>query len=148
MITNNKFLEVLSSPNARITLILIILGVLGSAGVIIDTNNDGVVDQLDAANIVTHTFGVNLTSLLSYIVPILLGIVTKIAEAIKLKAFTWSYFKTPNFITLAFSLITLIIGAYFSMNIAALITVVIANIINFIYHINLPIKYGTDDSSK
>lgn len=145
---NSKILEVLSSPNARITLILITLGVLGSAGVIVDVNNDGLANELDAHIIMDNTFGANLTALITYLVPILLGLVTKITEAIKLKMFTWSYFKTSNFITLAFSFITLFIGAYFSANVTALIVVVIANILNFIYHLNLPVKYGTNDSSK
>ena len=148
MNNNSKFLEVLSSPNARISLILIVLGVLGSIGVIVDTNNDGIVNEADATNIMVNTFGNNLTALINYLVPILVGIIPKILEAIKLKTFSFSYFITPNFITLAFSLVSLVIGAYLNASVAGLVVTLIANILNFIYHINLPVKYGTDNSTK
>lgn len=142
----NKLQEIASNPTAYLTLILIVFGFFKSIGIDIDITNDGNVDIQDATWLVDNTWQRQFGDILSFVVPIVIGIIGKLSKIKLIKQDIINYVKGTNFITLATSLIVLILGVFIGQSLASVIVITILNILNFIYHLNLPIK--NDNSTK
>jgi len=137
-VTNSKWKEVFSNPSAYITITVIALGLLKTVGVDVDVTNDGNVDVNDATTLVNGMWQKHLSEIAAFIVPIIAGLAGKIAKIKINKADIIAYIKTSNFIIAIFSLVVLILGVFLNKELVTVIMVVIANILNFVYHLNIP----------
>jgi hypothetical protein len=142
----SKLQEIASNPSAYVTLTLILFGFLQSVGISVDITNDGNVDIQDAAWLVNNTWQRQFGDILNFVIPIVIGIIGKLSKIKLVKQDVINYVKGTNFITLATSLIVLILGAFIGQSSASVVVITILNILNFIYHLNLPIK--NDNSTK
>ena len=143
MVMNNKWKEIWSNPSAYITLTLIGLGFLKSVGLSIDLTNDGNVDINDATVLIDGVWQKHLGGILEFLLPIGIGLFGKISKIKITKKDIITYFKTSNFIIAIFSLVTLILGVFLGKELVTIIVVTIANILNFVYHLNLPVVQTT-----
>jgi len=146
-VTNNKWKEVWSNPSAYITITVIVLGLLKTMGIDVDVTNDGNVDINDANVLVTGVWQKHLSDIAAFLVPILAGLMGKISKIQINKASLKEYVMTSNFITAVFSLVTLVLGVYLDAELVAVIVTTVANILNFIYHLNIPTT-SNDNNSK
>lgn len=144
---NNKWKEIVSNPSAYITVTLIFLGLLKSIGINIDVTNDGNVDTNDATILVNGVWQKHLSEIISFLVPIFAGLIGKISKIVITKANVMKYVTSSNFITAVFSLVVLILGVFLNQELVTVITVTIANILNFVYHLNIPINNDNSTES-
>ena len=138
-VTNSKWKEIWSNPSAYITLTLILLGFLKSIGLSVDVTNDGNVDVNDATVLIDSVWQKHLADILGFLAPIIIGIFGKISKIKITKKDIVAYITTSNFITAIFSLLTLILGVFLGKELVTVIIITIANILNFVYHLNIPV---------
>lgn len=122
-----KLIDSLGSKNFIVSLIAVILFVLKTNGVI-DENvtADGLFEQLS---------GVIDVLLMYIIVPL-----SKIIKNITKGTFDWSFLKNSNFITMAFTVFTLILTSIFDEQTAGIITSLVMTVLNIFYQFSLPVK--------
>lgn len=122
-----KLIDSLGSKNFIVSLIAVILFVLKTNGVIDESvTADGLFEQLS---------GVIDVLLMYIIVPL-----SKIIKNITKGTFDWSFLKNSNFITMAFTVFTLILTSIFDEQTAGIITSLVMTVLNIFYQFSLPVK--------
>lgn len=122
-----KLIDSLGSKNFIVSLIAVILFVLKTNGVIDESvTADGLFEQLS---------GVIDVLLMYIIVPL-----SKIIKNITKGTFDWSFLKNSNFITMAFTIFTLILTSIFDEQTAGIITSLVMTVLNIFYQFSLPVK--------
>lgn len=122
-----KLIDSLGSKNFIVSLIAVILFVLKTNGVIDESvTADGLFEQLS---------GVIDVLLMYIIVPL-----SKIIKNITKGTFDWSFLKNSNFVTMAFTVFTLILTSIFDEQTAGIITSLVMTVLNIFYQFSLPVK--------
>lgn len=128
---NDKFIQVLSSSNFKISIISLILLALGYNN--IDT-------KLTAQEWYSMFDGKNMTELLSTVAVLLFNTISKIYVSIKTNGFSFGFLKNSNFISTIIVTLSIVISAITSEYVAGILISIATLVFNIFFQINQPVK--------